>query len=194
MKQILLLIILSSVFFSCRKDVDPCDFGPNSYNYLSSDNKAKIPYNGDELLMFTSNFGDTAICIGQGREQFFTTYTWYDYGCERQMFSNYEAFKIKFLDENKKLNIEIIAYFYDEQMKFGTILYKISGTSATTYTGYLDTTIPKWETYIVHLTSKEYRTIPFINLQRNSDTIFVNIKKGIISFNVNDIKWKLYED
>jgi hypothetical protein len=96
MKQILLLIIFSSVFFSCRKDIDPCDFGPSSYSYLSSDNKVKIPYNGDELLMFTNNFGDTAICIGQGREQFFTTDTWYDYGCERQMFSNYEALKLNF--------------------------------------------------------------------------------------------------
>ncbi len=193
MKQILLLIILSSVFFSCRKDIDPCDFDPNSYNYLSNDNKVKIPYNGDELLMFTNNFGDTAICIGKGREQFFTTDNWYDYGCERQMFSHYEAFRIKFLDENKKLNIEIIAYYYDERMKSGTILYKISGNFSTTYTGNFASTIPRWETYPANSSSKNYLTIPSINFDQNTDTIFINLKKGIVKFNIKETNWTLYE-
>lgn len=192
MKQILLLIILSSVFSSCRKDVDPCDFDSNSYNYLSSDNKAKIPYNGDELLMFTSNFGDTAICIGQGREQFFTTFTWYDYGCERQMFSNYEAYKIKFLDENKKLNIEILGYCKDEFGK-GRVYISLNGHQKLIVRVLFASLSPKYEITNFNSSKKSYQTVPIYSGSSNLDTVYYSLIKGIIGIKKDTLIWRLYE-
>jgi hypothetical protein len=192
MKQILLLILLSSVFFSCRKDVDPCDFDPNSYNYLSNDNKAKIPYNGDELLMFTNNFGDTAICIGKGREQFFTTDNWYDYGCERQMFSHYEAYKIKFLDENKKLNIEIVGYFKDEFGK-GRVYVSLNGHQKLTVRVLFASLTPKYEITNFNSSKNSYQTVPIYSGSSNLDTVYYSLKRGIIGIKKDTLIWRLYE-
>jgi hypothetical protein len=91
------------------------------------------------------------------------------------------------------LNIEIIAYYYDERMKSGTILYKISGNFNTTYTGNFASTIPRWETYPANSSSKNYLTIPSINFDQNTDTICINLKKGIVKFNIKETNWTLYE-
>ena len=109
----LLLILLTSTFFSCRKDDDtPCDSKDYHYN-LSEEDKSKVPYTGYDTLVFVSNTNDTAICIGQGKKQFYLRTVIPNYtinNCTIPSTDNYEAYNYKFSSNNDKFSIDFNMY------------------------------------------------------------------------------------
>ncbi len=70
MKTIRNLIVLGlmATTFACGDKDDGCGERKDRYYYLSADAKSKIPYTGTDTLVFVSNTGDTARCIGQGTQ------------------------------------------------------------------------------------------------------------------------------
>jgi hypothetical protein len=104
--------ILFAIITSCSKDPGPCG-GQKTYYYLSEKDKAKVPYTGTDTLVFVSNTNDTAVCVGQGKKQFFTVE--YDSGnpdCEPAEYY-YEAYNYKYdcLNTNFKLDLNIFKKF-----------------------------------------------------------------------------------
>lgn len=67
------LIIILLLFSACSKQ-NPCNgsnYTPKTFNYLiDNSTKAQIPYTGNEILTFISNQGDTAILVGQGKNNY----------------------------------------------------------------------------------------------------------------------------
>jgi hypothetical protein len=109
----LLLIFFISTFFSCRKDDDtPCDNKDYHYN-LSEEDKSKVPYTGYDTLVFVSNTNDTAVCIGQGKKQFYLRTVIPNYtinNCSIPSTDNYEAYNYKFSSNNSKFKIDVNLY------------------------------------------------------------------------------------
>ena len=110
--KILKFAILLAIITSCSKDPGPCG-GQKTYYYLSEADKAKVPYAGTDTLVFVSNTNDTAVCIGQGKKQFFTVE--YDSGnpdCKPPEYY-YEAYNYKYdcLNTNFKLDLNIFKKF-----------------------------------------------------------------------------------
>lgn len=69
--QFLLVIIYLLFIFSCKRESPCSNYTSKSYKFLLADStKAQIPYNGNETLMFISNQGDTAVLIGQGKNNY----------------------------------------------------------------------------------------------------------------------------
>ena len=64
--QNLIVLCLIATTFACGDKDDGCGERKDAYYYLSADAKSKIPYTGTDTLVFVSNTGDTARCIGQG--------------------------------------------------------------------------------------------------------------------------------
>jgi hypothetical protein len=107
--------LFTLMFFiqNCSKDPGPCG-GQKTYYYLSEEDKAKVPYTGKDTLVFVSNTNDTAVCIGQGKKQFFTVE--YDSGnpdCKPPEYY-YEAYKNTFKSTPSKLNFEVTLYKKDK--------------------------------------------------------------------------------
>jgi hypothetical protein len=108
--SILFLIMLMQ---SCTKDNEPCG-GNETYNYLSTEDKAKVPYTGTDTLVFVSNTNDTAVCIGQGKKRFYTVkYLSVRAGeCQNDAYY-YEAYNYKFKDNKNLLDISLNIFKYD---------------------------------------------------------------------------------
>ena len=64
----LIVLGLMATTFACGDKDDGCGERKDRYYYLSADAKSKIPYTGTDTLVFVSNTGDTARCIGQGTQ------------------------------------------------------------------------------------------------------------------------------
>jgi hypothetical protein len=81
------------------------------YYQLSESQKRIIPYTGYDTIRMVSNEGDTLTCIGRGK-QYFTTQKFEAYsdpGCGNHgTYSNYEAYKIEFVDSVKNEKIELV--------------------------------------------------------------------------------------
>jgi hypothetical protein len=116
-KLLLIFLLFTSTFFSCRKDDDtPCDNKDYHYN-LSEEDKSKVPYTGYDTLVFVSNTNDTAVCIGQGKKQFYLRTVIPNYtinNCSIPSTDNYEAYNYKFSSNNSKFNIELDQYKKNE--------------------------------------------------------------------------------
>ena len=63
--------------------------------FLSQFNETAIPYDGLDTLVFINNSGDTAVCVGQGKETFFERIHLYGVDCG-QVDRSYESRKIQF--------------------------------------------------------------------------------------------------
>jgi hypothetical protein len=66
--QNLIVLCFIATTFACGDKDDGCGERKDRYYYLSADAKSKIPYTGTDTLVFVSNTGDTARCIGQGTQ------------------------------------------------------------------------------------------------------------------------------
>ncbi|MDP1725294.1 MAG: hypothetical protein Q8M15_00820 [Bacteroidota bacterium] len=116
LKPTYLLLILFATFslHNCKKDNNNTKCGGDKYYYyLSEPAKSKVPYSGTDTLVFVSNNHDTAVCMGQGKKQFYVTSSFYANPDCPPNTDYYEAFNYKFIDKNDKLNLEINLYKND---------------------------------------------------------------------------------
>lgn len=186
------IFILLLFFLRCKKSYGPCETDPNIYYYLDVSDKAKIPYKGDELLMFTNNYGDTAICIGEGVKQFFVTQSGFSYSCDRDYFMHYEGLKYVYKDLNNKLNIEIIVYYYNEVNR-QVILFKTGGLMKSEYSTSFKFLDVKYQNVSISTNRTKNLCIWAPDLLNNLDTIYLNLNKGIIGIKSDSINWRLFE-
>ncbi len=100
------------LFNTCQKDnPDPCAGYPSqTYNYYVSDiNKSKIPYSntGKDTLIYFSNFGDTAILYGQGKQTLmdvFSAPSAANPDCGNISYWSFERILFTFIGNNSELN------------------------------------------------------------------------------------------
>lgn len=107
-----LLILALTLIVSCRKDTtEPCG-GREYFYYLNEEEKSKIAYSGNDTLVFANNFNDTAICIGQGKKQFYVKSCPSRVECDPDCWY-YEAYHYPFSSNNPKFNFELKIYKND---------------------------------------------------------------------------------
>jgi hypothetical protein len=98
-----------------------------TYNVADS-NKAKIPYNGTDTLVFVSDKGDTANLYGQTINQFYYKIT-QNYGtadCQKNYTYKYQNINTSFLGNNLKLySVSFIAYMNEQLTNPSTNSIKI---------------------------------------------------------------------
>lgn len=123
--------------------------GKKTYYNLSDVDKAKVPYTGNDTLVFVSNTNDTAICIGQGKEQIYTEVCFTSVECEPNC-DYFDGYKYSFFDKNNLLNLLINQTQRDEVMDIyvsNTRLYPIN-LSFLTQKYYDDSVTTNKNTYL----------------------------------------------
>lgn len=111
--QFLIMLSLLAILTSCSKDPGPCG-GQKIYYYLSEEDKAKVAYTGTDTLIFVSNTSDTVVCIGQGKKQFYETYSSpvNNGDCDPATYY-YEAFNYRFKTNNLNFKLDFTIYKND---------------------------------------------------------------------------------
>lgn len=97
------IICLLASTFACGKMGDDCGERKDRYYNLNSDTKRKIPHTGTDTLVFVSNAGDTARCIGQGTQ---VTYETVLTGTHCTSPPKYEVNTTLYTDDNPENNIQ----------------------------------------------------------------------------------------
>jgi hypothetical protein len=177
----LIVLGLMATTFACGEKDDGCEGQKDIYHYLSQDAKSKIPYTGIDTLRFVSNTGDTAICIGQGKQ---VTYdSQFNQGVTCNWYEQYEVNSTSYVGD---LNIEIshskrieAIRFKIDLFEFGIFNYHVGRTDISTY---LDSIVIDNKTYLhVHkLENREYSNL----------YIIYNRQDGIIQINsTNNKSW-----
>jgi hypothetical protein len=168
---------------NCSKDPGPCG-GQKTYYYLSEEDKAKVPYTGTDTLVFVSNTNDTAVCIGQGKKQFYTVE--YDSGnpdCKPPEYY-YEAYNYKFIDTNNLLNITLNVYNYEDNME-------IKNNDLSLFPINLIYFYEKYYNDSASTNKNQYNTLRINN--GKGFIVQYNLKKGIIKVESNNKTWRLFE-
>ena len=164
--SILILIILAQ---SCTKEPS-CNGQRDTVNsyYISADDKSKIPFKGNDTLVYTSDAGDTAMLIGNGKRAFIDKVQTVIAGnadCYIYNVDNNETIVFEYLGDNIKLNkIKYKIYGNKERTK-------IQLTINNTYIGvdypyYLNTSI--FYTDSVNFGNKFYNGTPIIWSDNNA--------------------------
>ena len=199
------LLLLSSLALlsSCIDPVDEtqnCGDSPPEYYYLSSAQKAILPYTGYDTISMVSNMGDTIHCIGRGK-QYFNTRVFQShshpscagYGTEKF----YEAYKIEFVDSNKSDSIKLIHYSnYQGATRKGESIIDIlfrggGGTIPDVLISH-----PNTNSFIgnVEVKGKLYANVNLIRMN-NADTnsyILINKSNGILKIQLNqNERWEI---
>jgi hypothetical protein len=106
--KLLSILLLFMLVQSCAKESNCGDQTTitNIYNIADS-NKAKIPYTGNDTLIFISNQGDTAILIGIGRKASYITSkkSIGSADCPRELIEKFEKIYFEFNTNNINFNI-----------------------------------------------------------------------------------------
>jgi hypothetical protein len=116
--SILILFILAQ---SCTKDAS-CNGQRDTVNsyYISADDKSKIPFKGNDTLVYISNAGDTAILIGNGKRAFIDK-------VQTVIAGNADCY-IYNVDYNETISIEYVG----NNIELNKIKYKIYGNKERT--------------------------------------------------------------
>ncbi len=108
--KLLYITIFSLLFIlqACKRNESPCsNYTSKSYKFLLADStKAQIPYTGNETLMFISNQGDTAILIGQGKNDYIlnsTVNVGNDPACPKYDGYSFEYLDCEYISSNSNL-------------------------------------------------------------------------------------------
>jgi hypothetical protein len=179
--KLLIMLSLLAIITSCSKDPGPCG-GQKTYYYLSEEDKAKVPYTGTDTLVFVSNTNDIAVCIGQGKKQFFTVnYIEGNPDCDPAEYY-YEAYNYKFIDTNNLLNLTL--NIYKDDLVSSDIL-EIKVNSYRLYPINLSFLTENYYDDSVFINNKFYPT------NKLGSFIQYNMKKGIMYFDGTEKKWFL---
>jgi len=93
---------------SCAKDISCGDTNDivNNYN-ISADDKSKIPFKGNDTLIYISDAGDTAFLVGTGKKAFIDQVRKNISGnadCPKYSVDNKETISIEYNGDNTELN------------------------------------------------------------------------------------------
>ncbi len=106
--KLLSLIFIIMLTQSCSKDTSCGDASDivNNYN-ISADDKSKIPFKGNDTLIYISDAGDTATLIGTGKKAFIDQVRKNISGnadCPRYTVDNNETISIEYSGISNELN------------------------------------------------------------------------------------------
>lgn len=122
--SIILIIMLTQ---SCSKDSACKNSETNIYYNIADSNKTKIPYKGNDTLVFVSDQGDTATFIGQSKKTYYITNSRNNSGnadCQWIENKNYENVDLSFTDivsESKKLSISVFSELVNSNIMLTSI-------------------------------------------------------------------------
>jgi hypothetical protein len=135
--KLLSLLLLFMLVQSCAKESNCGNQTTitNIYNIADS-NKAKIPYKGNDTLIFISNQGDTATLIGSGKK---AKYIINKQGvgsadCPKELIEKFENIDFGFLGKESSLYINI--NFFTDEYSEELFIIKASSDSLSLSSGY----------------------------------------------------------
>ena len=113
-KYLLLIILIFFLLQSCKKDNNNTKCGGNKYyHYLSEPEKATVPYEVNDSIIFISNKNDTAFCICKEKVPFYVTSSFYANPDCPPNTDYYEAFNYIFFSNNANFKIGLYIYEND---------------------------------------------------------------------------------
>ncbi len=183
----LLSYLIALSFETCKRDNPPCG-GGKDYHYLSEGEKTKVPYTGIDTLVFISNTNDTAVCIGQGKEQFYKTLTTpvANGDCNPRI-DYYEAYNYKFKSNNLKFNLDFNAYKND---LYGdaTIHILFNQSDFPIYIDEIDNSKTPYYMDSLKIVNEWYKRITFTSKYFDStlDKLYYNKEFGILKIQNSD--------
>jgi hypothetical protein len=180
----LLLILFTSTFFSCRREGSLCIPNHTYQNMMESD-KLLVKYTGEDTLIFVNNFNDTAICIGQGKKQYYLIEPINNYNkdtCTVRSTHNYEAFRYTFNSPTSEFYFDLllragaITINYKNRISFEISLGHINERRAVTY---LDS---------ITILNKTYKNVTFSNQFYNPKfaRLYYNQEFGVLKIQNSD--------
>ena len=177
--SILILFILTQ---SCSKE-SPCNnYTSQTFSYkLSENTKNQIPFKGTDTLTYISNNGDTAILIGQGKNNYILNSkirVSNNPACPAE-FDNYsnEFVDIKYKGTNPNL-FEIFIRYYNEN-PFGdenTTVYLNAKSEYNAYSGYFNNV--SYYINLIEINNAKIYAIKIFGSENNP--IYYNKNYGII--------------
>ncbi len=191
--KLLFISIFSLLFIlqACKRD-NPCegmDPSDKVYNYnIPDSNKTKIPYTGDDTLIFVSNTGDTATLIGQGKDDYFESTRKLTNGggdCPKYAVSNYENVDL-FYEGNNSINILKYKVYLSEDVVGGLTGFNISINDkiSSLYNFEYSSNLLYPEDSILY--KNKYATGKYLNLNKS---ILYNKNVGILKFTIYNKTW-----
>jgi hypothetical protein len=185
----LFVLLIIASFTTCKRDSSgPCG-GRKSYYNLSDIDKAKVPYTGTDTLVFVSNTNDTAICIGQGKKQFYEKVarivSMGDCASDTDF---YEAYNYKFSTNNFKIILDFNLYKDD---LYGLETVHITKNLFTEFRIYLvDINNKSVANFIdsIQVRDKWFKNVTFTNkyFDSNLDKLYYNNEYGILKMQNSD--------
>jgi hypothetical protein len=175
--KLLSIITLIMLTQSCSKDTNCGDTSDVVNNYfISADDKAKIPFKGNDTLVYISDAGDTATLIGEGKntwtEQKITNISGGD--CAKNQIDKKETISIECNGNNNELN---------------KILYKISGNKERTLIEYVVNTFYSNDYPYYFNSDKFYTDSTLINSIFYPGVLIDNVNyKALYNFNYGFLK------
>ena len=188
------------LFYGCKDNSDPCAGHPSlTYRYyLSDSNKAKIPYSnaGFDTLIYISNTNDTAILYGQGKLQYWVSYSQPNSGpdCGNHDYWYYENIEYNFKSTNVDLNkINFHVYFHDPipggfttpqpPGRSDLMILTCNGSTEIGGTNFTDANSISYYTKNILINGQLYNGI------ETENNCVYNYKYGILQFQLNGKTW-----
>ncbi len=106
--KVLFVLMAFGLLLSCSKDTGCGNANDivNNYN-ISADDKSKIPFKGNDTLVYISDVGDTAVLVGTGKIVFIDQVRKDISGnadCPKYSVDNNETISIEYTGDNNELN------------------------------------------------------------------------------------------
>ena len=183
--SILILFILTQ---SCSKE-SPCNnYTSQTFSYkLSENTKNQIPFKGPDTLTYISNIGDTAILIGQGKNNYIlNSKIRVSTNPDCPEYDNYsnEFVDIKYKGTNPNL-FEIFVSYYNENPFGDELITVYLNRINTNFKGYVDfyNNISRYDTSIIIGTDIIYGHK--FNRNDNKPAFIYNIEYGFLQITLD---------
>ena len=183
------LFLLGGIFIlSCSKG--KCSQLPDETYYLSSTDKAQIPYSGTDTLKFLHNAIDTILFIGQGKQSYFNVQSGMQGDCAAPI-QRREEYTFKYTSTMYNSSI-FYTYGIPSNAESGTQI-SILFEEGEFYNELISIRAP-WVFNSLQIANKVYTNIALFDPTVNtSDSLYYNLQSGILRMSLmhNTSKWEI---
>lgn len=186
--KIIIIYILISLVFSCKKSSSGCPPINESTVYLTNDELKFIPYTKNQVLKFKNQYGDTLVMSPMEKNYYFLPYTNFSYGSGCNTDRTYYQFECDSVYNSRY----VISMKYYDTDQFGNPLrvnFKINEKIFLNIRKYLIE-----EKYFTDSIIYNNKLIRIQNFVLNDTSIFIKYyNKGIFSFKIDSNYWTIYD-
>ena len=173
----------------CRKSA-PCDGLDTYFYYPIHDSQRKlIPYTGNEVLAFINNYGDTAICFGEGIGEGFTKeVNAFNEDCGEYSWNYYQYLIYTFKDPDGKLDIKWTHYWEFQGSANVTELYLNQVRIYPLWPNFL---VPEKYNDTASSVQNQYQVVRMND--GKGHLAYHNADKGFVKIILDSVVWRLWE-